>query len=331
MPSLFPADSKFYKCNMHCHTVISDGAKTAEEVKAAYVEKGYAAVAFTDHEVMISHDDLTDENFIALRGFETAIKEIPNVATGNHQHVYHLNLFAMQKDNRTQPFVDPACMTPGNCRNYLDQIEYLEELSYDNSVEGVNDLIRRANEAGFLVSLNHPYWSLIPEGVYERLDGLHAVEVSNFACRYHGDRTAATMFPFLRQGKRIFPVGGDDNHNKKGLDDSFGAYTMLAATEFSYEGLMQAFASGNHYVSEGPVLHDAVYEDGKLTITCDPVAHIVLASESRYVRRKSGDGVTEATFPLDAERCGSYFRFELIDEYGNHAYSRAYFFDEFDE
>ena len=331
MPSLFPAGSRFYKCNMHCHTVISDGALTAEEVKEAYVAAGYAAVAFTDHEVMIPHDELTDGHFIALRGFETAVKERPSENTGNHQHVYHLNLFAMQKDNRIQPFVDPACMTPGNCRKYLDKIEYLEQLSYDNTVEGVNDLIRRANEAGFLVSLNHPYWSLIPEEIYAQLNGLHAVEVSNFACRYHGDRTAATMFPFLRQGKRIFPVGGDDNHNKKGLADSFGSYTMIAATEFSYEGLMQAFASGNHYVSEDPVLLDAVYENGTLTVKCEPTAHIVLASEGRYVKRVSGDGVTEASFPVDPERCGSYFRFELIDGQGNKAYSRAYFFDEFED
>ena len=327
--SLFPQGSQFYKCNMHCHTVISDGALTAEEIKAGYVAQGYAAVAFTDHEVMIPHDELTDEHFIALCGYETAIKERPSESTGNYQQVYHLNLLAMRADNRIQPFVDPVCMTPGNCRSYLDKIEYAEKLSYDHSVEGVNDLIRRANEAGFLVALNHPFWSLIPEEVYTRLDGLHAVEISNNACRFHGDCTATTMHQFLRQGKRILPVGGDDNHNKKrDFADSFGAFTMLAATEFSYEGLMQAYANGHLYVSEGPEFADIVYEEGELRVTCSPVSHIVLASESRHVQRKSGEGLTEAVFSLSPHKCGSYFRVELIAENGRRAYSRAYFFDE---
>lgn len=330
--SLFPQGASFYKCNMHCHTVISDGDLTAEEVKAAYVAQGYAAVAFTDHEVMIPHDNLTDEHFIALRGYETAVKERPSETTGYHQHVYHLNLIARAKDNLTQPFVDPVCMTPGNCRNYLDSIQYAEQLSYDNSVEGVCDLIRRANEAGFLVALNHPYWSLIPEAVYAELNGLHAVEISNYACRHHGDCSSSSILPFLRGGKRVFPVGGDDNHNKKGrLDDSFGAFTMLAATEFSYEGLTDAYANGDLYVSEGPEICDITYGEGELQITCSPVCRIILASEGRYVKCRTGEGLTEATFSVAPERCGSYFRLELVGADGRRAYTRAYFFDELAE
>ena len=35
MRSFFSGNGKFYKVNMHCHTVISDGRMTPEEIKAA--------------------------------------------------------------------------------------------------------------------------------------------------------------------------------------------------------------------------------------------------------------------------------------------------------
>ena len=33
---LLPETGSFYKANLHCHTVISDGRRTPEEVKALY-------------------------------------------------------------------------------------------------------------------------------------------------------------------------------------------------------------------------------------------------------------------------------------------------------
>ena len=33
---LIPEEGKFYKANLHCHTTISDGKMTPEEVKAYY-------------------------------------------------------------------------------------------------------------------------------------------------------------------------------------------------------------------------------------------------------------------------------------------------------
>lgn len=37
---LLPSKGRFYKANLHCHTVLSDGHLTAEEVKRAYMERG---------------------------------------------------------------------------------------------------------------------------------------------------------------------------------------------------------------------------------------------------------------------------------------------------
>jgi histidinol phosphatase-like PHP family hydrolase len=52
---LLPKDGNFYKANLHCHTVYSDGNKTPEEIKTAYQQRGYSVVAYTDHELLIPH------------------------------------------------------------------------------------------------------------------------------------------------------------------------------------------------------------------------------------------------------------------------------------
>ena len=65
---LLSPDVNFYKANLHCHTNISDGKISAEEIKAHYKKNGYSIIAYTDHDVMVPHPELDDENFLAYRG-----------------------------------------------------------------------------------------------------------------------------------------------------------------------------------------------------------------------------------------------------------------------
>ena len=50
---LIPEEGRFYKVNMHCHTDISDGRLTAEQIKERYMAKEYADVI-----IDISHEAL---------------------------------------------------------------------------------------------------------------------------------------------------------------------------------------------------------------------------------------------------------------------------------
>ncbi len=58
---LLPEKGNFYKANMHMHTTVSDGCWTPEQAKEEYKKRGYSIMAYTDHEVMIPHDELNDE------------------------------------------------------------------------------------------------------------------------------------------------------------------------------------------------------------------------------------------------------------------------------
>ena len=72
---LLPEGGAWYKANLHCHSTISDGKLTPEELKKVYTEKGYSIIAYTDHNVMLDHSDLNDENFLALVGYELDVSE----------------------------------------------------------------------------------------------------------------------------------------------------------------------------------------------------------------------------------------------------------------
>ena len=87
---LLPNQGNFYKSNLHVHTTISDGLFTPEEVKQGYKEHGYSVVAFTDHEVFVPHNDLTDDEFIAINSVELSIND-NWPASFNHNKTYNLN------------------------------------------------------------------------------------------------------------------------------------------------------------------------------------------------------------------------------------------------
>lgn len=55
---LLPEKGDFYKANLHCHTNISDGKYTPEEIKEIYKSRGYHVVAYTNHNSYNYHKEL---------------------------------------------------------------------------------------------------------------------------------------------------------------------------------------------------------------------------------------------------------------------------------
>ena len=93
---LIPESGRFYKANMHMHTTVSDGVGSPEEIKKAYIDSGYSIVAYSDHEVLVEHNDLTDENFLAITSFEKTINKRTE-KTYSHMTTAHLNFFAKDR------------------------------------------------------------------------------------------------------------------------------------------------------------------------------------------------------------------------------------------
>ena len=103
---LLPQNGNFYKANLHSHSTVSDGALTPEELKNRYKSNGYSILAYTDHELLVDHSDLNDENFLALTGFEYAFVEKEDYDTSR---TVEFNIFAKEPHN-----VKQICFNPRN-------------------------------------------------------------------------------------------------------------------------------------------------------------------------------------------------------------------------
>ena len=334
---LIPEAGKFYKANLHCHTTISDGKQTPEQVKEFFKSRGYSAVCDTDHEVLVGHEDLCDDEFIALHGYEVAIKKDEGGHTGLFMPVYHFNIIAKTQSQRYMPRFyrdNPSCA--GDSRRWIHEVgvydkegdDYIDHTEYD--VNWINDYLAGVRDGGYLITYNHPMWSMQSALDYAGLKNIHAIEAINGGCIVLNDNTSLHYETLLRQGLRIVPVGGDDNHAETHC--ALG-WTMIKAPELTYEALTDAYEKGYCYASEGPEILSLVIKDGKIIVKTSEAAAITLFADSRYVRTKRSrtETYTEAEFEYVPEKFGKYFRFEVRDAAGYRAFSNAYYTDEIEK
>lgn len=320
---LLSESGNFYKTNLHCHTNISDGKLSPEEVKKSYMELGYSAVCFTDHEVLIAHNDLCDDKFVALHGYEVAIKKDIENHTGYFMPVYHLNFIAEKQDNLTIPrFYLENKSFSGNARAWVEKCVYdkndiITETKYD--IEWINDYLEAVSKGGFLITYNHPCWSLQNATDYMGLKHLHAVEVMNGGCFDHGDMTGIHYQEILHGNPTAVAVGGDDNHSAADIGK---AWTMIKAPELTYDALIKAYKYGDCYASCGPEIKELYVENGKLCISTSPAAQILLRGEGRYIAKACE--CDHAEFDLNIKNIGKYFRLQVTDGTGKIALTRAY-------
>lgn len=325
---LLPESGQLYKVNLHCHTLISDGKMTPEEVKEWYKAHGYHAVCYTDHEVLIDHKDLCDESFVALHGYEVSIKQDLDRHTGFFMPVYHFNFVAEDQNNLVMPrfFKDNPSM-PGDARRWAEEKGQYDPAdtiaTTEYSIEWLNGYLTAVRDAGFLVAYNHPQWSLQTAKDYIGLKGLHAIEAINGGCRPLNDNTSLHFEQMLRAGMDVIPNGGDDNHRE---GDCGYAWTMIKAPALTYDALIKAYKNGDCYASEGPEFTDLYIENGEIVVKTSPVAGIYVMSEGRACScRVSEDAtLTEARFAYKPEAFGKFFRLELKDAKGKRAFSKAY-------
>ena len=327
---LLPQSGTFYKANLHCHSSISDGALSPEEIKRAYMDHGYSIIAYTDHDVMLDHSDLNEENFLALRAYEIEISEKWN-AEGTWK-TCHLCFIALDPDNRTQVCWSHERYLFGNAKQYADRVVFdpsVPDFVREHTPECVNTAIRTAREAGFFVTYNHPAWSMESACDYLAYEGMNAMEICNYSALVGGyeDYNPMAYDEMLRAGKRIICISADDNHN---LHDAFGGFTMIKANKLDYRSVTKALEAGECYASQGPEIFELYYEDGFVYITCSPAAKISYQAGRRYAKARypeEGELLTCASFPVNLEK-DIYFRLTVEDASGKHANTRAYFCDE---
>ncbi|MBQ8146521.1 MAG: PHP domain-containing protein [Clostridia bacterium] len=336
----------WYRANLHCHTTVSDGHFSPEEIKNVYKEMGYSVVAYSDHELIRDHSDLSDNEFLAITSSEFSIdddKASFSLPSGEEteewfaRKVIHLGVYSKDPHGIFHPATDNTLFD----RWWRAQGRDIGEIACDDyhreyTVDSINEMVRRLNEKGFLVSLNHPNWSLNDMNDYLNIKGLWSLEILNYAT---DKATGAEYCPYIydhmvRMGNYSLCCHmGDDNHNTDGsLEDSFGGSTFIGASELEYGKIMEALENGNFYCASGknpPTINELYVEDNIIKIDCSPATDIIITGLGRnYCHQPTqGKEITHAEFKL--EQKDIMFRVTVRDKFGNTAHTRYYRVDDF--
>ena len=333
---LLPRGGNFYRANLHCHTTVSDGKKTPEEVKERYKSLGYSIVAYTDHDVMVAHPELDDENFLALTGYEIEVTETWDGPFANKKTA-HMCFIAMSRDVDRQVCWHREKYMIGHSGEYKDLVKFDESLPdyvREHNGECVSDIMKKGREGGFFVTYNHPTWSLEDSSDYLNFKGMQAMEIYNGSCITSGyeDINPRVYDDILKSGERIYCIGADDNHNShpdgSRRSDSGVAFTVIKAPSLEYNAVTSALEKGHFYASLGPEIKQLYYEDGKVHIVTSPADRIVMNTGIRrrgIVFREEGKRLTRASFNVPADCV--YFRITVFDREGKRADTNAYFID----
>lgn len=297
---LLPPTGHLYKTNLHCHSTVSDGKFSPEQLKEMYRSKGYHAIAYTDHQVCVPHPELTDDRFVALSGIEIAcgIRKTTSV------HV---------------------C---GIARNPMAQLEFPNDPS--NEIPRLNAGIRVLKDANFITTLNHPRWSGIAPEELAAVDGVDNLEILNgyeWIQDGYGDSSACYEAE-IRRGRKARPIATDDTHTNSPEGpgyEYFRGFTVVKAPELTYGALIDALDAGAYFASSGPMLRELWLEDGMLHVECDPVCGIYVHGNlysHRAAKLAGSDCLTCADLDVSA-LCASanYLFVQIVNTSGARAWA----------
>lgn len=318
MKNIYPlkGEGKWFKGNLHCHSTNSDGRLSPEEVVKIYKEKGYAFLAFSEHELFTDLKEFNEENFIIIPAIERGIYD---EETKKCHHIHGIQ--------GNKEMIEKAAVP-------MENKERTEIPKWDGQA-GAQKIIDELIDRGNLVMLNHPRWSLTELEDFKELEGYFAMEIFNYGCEQENKTGLSTIYwdSILMRGKKVWGIATDDNHNKNkygeaSIDfDSFGGWINVKAESLDKENIINALIEGRFYSSSGPEIYDFGIVDGEVYVECSDVKAIYfLTGDKRgYSRRNiNGKDINRATYKLTGDE--KYVRVECEDRYGKTAWSNPIIF-----
>ena len=335
---LIPEKGRFYKAALHCHSTVSDGKLTPEELKDEYMKRGYSVVAYTDHDIMIPHPELQSNDFLPITAMEIAINKSENWKS--YQNTYHLNIYSPELNRSVS---GTFCEKNASIREHTkamitDEMRAAGQPSREFTTAFAQKMIDIATSEGCLVSYNHPVWSLNTREDYSGLKGFFGVEWMNTGCDLSGYiDSMQPISELLAEGERMcYPLATDDTHSMRELGK---AWCQIKANNLDYDEIFNAMKRGDFYSSNGPEIKELYVKDCIVYIKTSNATRISIVTDHRLIisKRSTNNDLTEAELSLDVFRehmenapvgHASWIRIDVMDEEGKYARTRAFFPEE---
>ena len=296
----FNGSGNWYKGNLHCHSTVSDGALTPQEVADLYRKNGWNFLALTEHNIYTDWQEFNREDFIIIPGVEVSVDE------KERPRCYHL--VGLSDGTKSLPNKE-------SIRGY----EW-------NGPSSVQDTIDKLNEKGLYVVLCHPIWSRTEFEDFKDFGGYFGIEIYNHGCEMENHTGFSTVYwdSLLRRKRRVWGLATDDAHHK--IKDHLGGWVMVKSESLTRSSIISALLDGRFYSSIGPSIYDFGVEDDEVFIECSEVKAIHFVTyETLGWSHYAGDNnlLTSSRFKLKGKEL--YVRVECIDEYGRVAWTNPIF------
>ncbi|MBC7810731.1 MAG: PHP domain-containing protein [Burkholderiales bacterium] len=217
----YPASADgWYKGELHCHSVNSDGDSTAQDVIIQAQALGLDFLAITDHNNLTHLADLAR---LVGEGFPNLML-IPGCEVTTYRG--HWNVWGLEE------WVDFRIVSHNDMRR----------------------AINFAVERDYLTSCNHPR-DYGPMWEYDDVEGYHCVEVWNGPWRLFNEQSLAFWEKRLREGKQLVAVGGSDMHRLKSAHHAHIATPTMwiyCSGEPSASGILAGLRAGHAFISDAP-------------------------------------------------------------------------------
>lgn len=289
----FAAPGQFWRGNLHTHSNLSDGALPPEEVCRLYRDAGYDFLCLSDHFMERYRFPIADTRPLRTNRFTTVLGAELHAPANSHDELWHMLAVGLPED-----------------------------FAPTGETETGVELSLRARAAGAFVGIAHPQWSSLSiEDGRAMLGAAHAVEIYNTSCDVECARQDGTYLldALLNEGHRLSAYAADDAHFR--IDDGFRGWVMVKAEANDPCLLVEALKRGEHYSSQGPILHDVAVENGEIRLHTSPVNNYALVGRgSRSLHVKPAKETTSMS--LSTEKfIGDWCRVVVEDRYRRRAWT----------
>jgi len=328
-----PAQAKprWWKGNLHTHTLWSDGDDFPEMIAEWYRTRDYNFLALSDHNVLSQGLRWMKAADIEKRGGDTVLKKYEErfgagwverrESEGNLEYrLKPLDEFRALVEQRGQfimiPSEEISDKAEGvpvhiNASNVRDVIEPLGGASVREAIENnLRSVEEQAKQAGreILAHLNHPNfgWAVTAEDIahavtdryFEVFNGHPGVHLQGDEHRPSMDRLwdiANTIRLVELKAAPLYGIGTDDSHSYHGKPDSSHpgrGWTMVRATHLTPEYILKAIKAGDCYASSGVTLADVRYDRQARTLSIEIEGTAGVTYETHFIGTLRGVDTT---------------------------------------
>lgn len=295
---------RWFKGNLHTHTLFSDGDSSPEDVISWYKRHGYHFLAITDHNRLTDPQDyryMCDEEFILIAG-----NEISDYSEGKPVHLLALGLH------------DPS-LSPAGGETVLQALQ--------NNVSAIRG-------AGAVPVICHPNfgWAfdaaeMLPLRDITLFEVLNAHPSVNNLGGGGSPGTEVIWDTLLSQGRIFYGIGTDDMHKLASYPGK--SWVMVRAAELTEKDVLDSLEKGRFYVSTGVILENYSLSGKEISIKIkkDGANKFTTWFIGRSGKILKTDYSLEPSYSLSGSEDEAYIRIKILNSNGKTALTQPVFMD----